>query len=99
MNFLAKLLAKDDVEADVIGFAGLLALLVLCGVTIYVVIIAPQTWNPIGFATGIATNLGAMAAGKTVRDRFSAAPTVTASSVTKTPEGDVTAAATKKEGA
>ena len=98
MDYFAKLLSKDDNEADVIGFAGLICLAVLCVVTIYVVIVAPQAWNPITFASAVVAHLGGISGGKTIRDRFSDAPSTTASSVTKTPEGDVTAAATKTEG-
>lgn len=99
MNFITNLLAKDDSGADIIGFCGVIALLVLCGISVYAVVTSPGSWNPITFAAAVTAHLGAISGGKTVRDRFSTAPSATSSSVVHTAEGSVTVEATKAEGA
>ena len=74
--FFKSLLSSSDLEVDSIIFAGLVALLVLIGLSVYATIQSPGAWNPITFATGAATTIASVAGGKTARDRWSAPPPV-----------------------
>ena len=70
MSFLHKLLSGAENEVDSVVTAGLLALMTLIALTVFVVVLHPEVWNPITFATGAGTLIGATAGGKTARDHW-----------------------------
>lgn len=74
MGFLRPLLATDEAGVDSIIVGGLFALVALIGVSVYLAIVDHASWSPAGYAGAVVLIMGAMAGGKTVRDRFSAGP-------------------------
>jgi hypothetical protein len=67
-KFLASLLSGGEAEVDAVNVGVMVALVVLCGVTIYVVIQDHTSWNPTTFSLSVAGLLGACAGGKRLRD-------------------------------
>lgn len=72
--FLRALVSGDESEVDSIVFAGLIALVVVLGLAIWAAIYSPKDFSPINLGTGVGSIIGAAAAGKTGRDRFSPSP-------------------------
>lgn len=68
MRWLAALLSAKDSAADSIIVGGLLAMLVLCGLTVYTVIFQHVEFSGTGFAGAVAVILGAIGTGKRIRD-------------------------------
>ena len=68
---LASLFSGDESEVDSVIVCGVVALLALIGCTVAALIMAPVAFSPVGTATGMGTVIGAIAGGKTARDRWS----------------------------
>ena len=77
MNFLRALVSGDESGVDSVVFAGLLALGVFLGISVYAAVKEPASWNGITFATGAGAIIATKAASKTARDRWSQLPAQT----------------------
>lgn len=74
MSFVQRLLSGDETGTDSVVVGGLTALMILCGVTVYAAVRDLATWSPANYGAAVVLILGAMAGGKTARDRWAASP-------------------------
>lgn len=70
MNWLLDLFSGNELRVNAVITCGIAALATLIGCTVYVLIQAPTAFNPITYATGAGTLIGAIGAGKGVHDRL-----------------------------
>lgn len=68
MGFLARLLASDDRSVDSVIVGGMLGMIVLCGLSTYDVVAHSAAFGPVNFGAGAGSILGAIGAGKRLRD-------------------------------
>lgn len=68
MRFFASLVSATDGQVDSIIVGGIIALLVLCGLSTWNVVELHNAFGPLDFATGCGAILGAIGGGKRLRD-------------------------------
>lgn len=81
MSFISSLLSKHESKVDSLIVSGIMAMLVLCGATLWALSRDVNTWNPINFASAAAVVIAAIGAGKGVRENLSAPSSTSVTSV------------------
>ena len=68
MSFISALIHSDDRSVDSVIIGGLLALIVLCGLSIYDVVRSGHDFGYLNFGAGCASILGGVGGAKRLRD-------------------------------